>query len=644
MNFLEQHKTEHEKDEKKEKEHAHIVEKPKKKKRKIPKFLKKKWFWALAIILGFIIIGSIVNKAKPQKVEFSSVQVEKKDLFQTVSETGSVVANLELNYGWQIAGRVVSTTKKVGDLVKKDDIVALLDSTQQSADLREAEAAYSSALAKLNLELVGASEDEIQKSWAAVEKAKADLEQQKANRDKTKTTAQQSIDDAQEDLEDAENDLQLAEGGEDSQIVNDAYEDLINIIKAGATALSDALIEADNVLGIDNTLANDEFEDLLGFQNPTQLNNTKSEYNRVKKKKEDAEQAANSLSYSSSHDDVDAALAIVKNAILSMQSLLYNVQLVLEATLPVGDLSQSELDTLKTGISTDQASINTAGTNLSNGQQAVTTARNSLASYKIAYDSAVTALQNAKEQAAADIKVANAIVESYEAALRQAQAAHAELVNPPRAVDVASLRAEVNKQEANVERFKDELEKTKLKALAEGVISKLDVEVGENVTANQEVLGIVSSQLTVEVDISESEIAKVTVGDIATLTLDAFGDDVEFSGSVLSIEPAETEISGVIYYKTKILIDFDEGRDIRPGMTANVDIMTDKREQVLVIPRRAVIEKEGKKIVRILKDQSGKYEEREVVSGLKGDNGEIEIISGLREGDEVITFLKENGK
>ena len=63
------------------------------------------------------------------------------------------------------------------------------------------------------------------------------------------------------------------------------------------------------------------------------------------------------------------------------------------------------------------------------------------------------------------------------------------------------------------------------------------------------------------------------------------------------------------------------------------------RENVLIIPQRAVIEKNGKKIVRI---PSGKnYQEIEVQTGLRGSEGEIEIISGLREGDKVITFIKE---
>ena len=91
-----------------------------------------------------------------------------------------------------------------------------------------------------------------------------------------------------------------------------------------------------------------------------------------------------------------------------------------------------------------------------------------------------------------------------------------------------------------------------------GRLATLDVEIGENVSANQEVVDIVSPQLTVEVDISESDIAKVSVDDPVSMTLDAFGEDMVFTGTVASVDPAETEISGVIYYKTKILIDLND--------------------------------------------------------------------------------------
>ena len=74
-------------------------------------------------------------------------------------------------------------------------------------------------------------------------------------------------------------------------------------------------------------------------------------------------------------------------------------------------------------------------------------------------------------------------------------------------------------------------------------------------------------------------------------------------------------------------------------MTANVDIRTDERTDVIAVPRRAVITKDGDKIVRILEGDTIK--EISVVTGLRGSDGRIEIISGISEGDKVIVFLEE---
>ncbi len=94
-------------------------------------------------------------------------------------------------------------------------------------------------------------------------------------------------------------------------------------------------------------------------------------------------------------------------------------------------------------------------------------------------------------------------------------------------------------------------------------------------------------------------------------------------------------IEGVPTYKVTLYFN-DRDERVRSGMTANLDILTERREGVFRIPSRAVTTKDGKKIVRV-PDISGL---REVVveTGLRGSDGSIEIVSGLSEGDEVVTF------
>jgi len=127
------------------------------------------------------------------------------------------------------------------------------------------------------------------------------------------------------------------------------------------------------------------------------------------------------------------------------------------------------------------------------------------------------------------------------------------------------------------------------------------------------------------------------------ITLDAFGDDVELMGKVVSVEPGKTEVSGVIYYNTDILLSDTSDLPIRSGMTANVEIITETKEGVLVAPQRSIINESGKKYIRVLTNKTkGKFDKKEVETGLRGNGGLIEITSGVEEGDEIITFIKEN--
>jgi multidrug efflux pump subunit AcrA (membrane-fusion protein) len=113
------------------------------------------------------------------------------------------------------------------------------------------------------------------------------------------------------------------------------------------------------------------------------------------------------------------------------------------------------------------------------------------------------------------------------------------------------------------------------------------------------------------------------------------GKDVKFMGKIINIDPASTEIQGVVYYKVKVsLIDNNDIR-VKSGMTANVVVNTDSRTNILYLPSRAVLSKDGdQKYVRVL--INNQIIEKDVVLGMKGDNGIVEIVSGVNQGDEIV--------
>jgi len=221
----------------------------------------------------------------------------------------------------------------------------------------------------------------------------------------------------------------------------------------------------------------------------------------------------------------------------------------------------------------------------------------------------------------------------------QSQANYDDAKNPPRDVDVASYDASLAGAQASLAQAVANRNKSVIIAPVDGVIGKIDAKVGEYVSSGEDVVKIVSPHFEIKVDIPETDITKVSFGDEAEIKLDAFGEDVKFAGMVTEIEIGETVIQDVVYYTVTLTLEEDGENEILNGMTADVLFFTEEKENVLYIPSRAV-RNNGSKYVRVLKDDE--VEEVAVKLGLRGDDGLIEIIEGLEEGQEVIIKVIEN--
>lgn len=194
--------------------------------------------------------------------------------------------------------------------------------------------------------------------------------------------------------------------------------------------------------------------------------------------------------------------------------------------------------------------------------------------------------------------------------------------------------AEVQRAEAEVARIRASIAERTIRAPFSGVVTDVDVELGENISANTPAVSLISAgALQIESFVPEVNIALIEVEDMAEVTLDAYGADVVFGASVVAIDPAETVRDGVSTYRA--LMQFVENDErVRPGMTANVRIKTDERDGVMSVPQGIVESRDGKKYVSVLVGEE--IEEREVETGAVSSMGNIEILSGLSEGDMVV--------
>jgi len=216
---------------------------------------------------------------------------------------------------------------------------------------------------------------------------------------------------------------------------------------------------------------------------------------------------------------------------------------------------------------------------------------------------------------------------------------------------------------ATVKEAQDNLGRTNIYAPMTGTISKLDAELGERVVGTQqmagtEILRVANlTNMEVEVDVNENDIVKVEVGDSTIVEVDAYLGK-EFKGIVTEISnsaDAALTTDQVTNFKVKVRIleesyeDLLEGKSenyspFRPGMTATVDIITNRKDNIIGVPISAIVikndttvtENEDQKYEAVFLKEGEKAELRKVSTGIQDDSN-IEITEGLTEGETVIT-------
>ncbi len=254
-----------------------------------------------------------------------------------------------------------------------------------------------------------------------------------------------------------------------------------------------------------------------------------------------------------------------------------------------------------------------------------------LATYKNDLATALTEINGANT----GVSGAAQSIASQKLTIAGLQASLNKTVAGPTAEDIAAQQAQVEQAQAAVQAIQAQLAKASLVAPVAGTITKQDAKVGEIASPGVVLVSIISNQgLEVDANIAEADIGKVSIGNNASMTLDAFQGRT-FTGNVTYIDPGETVVEGVPTYKTKFM--FDLTPDVKPGMTANIDITTATHTNVLSVPQRAVItDADGNRTVQVYHGNGQPLEKRSVTVGIRDTNGNIEITSGLNEGDQVL--------
>jgi len=203
---------------------------------------------------------------------------------------------------------------------------------------------------------------------------------------------------------------------------------------------------------------------------------------------------------------------------------------------------------------------------------------------------------------------------------------------------IAAQQALVDQAKASIQSIQVQLGKTVLRSPIDGVITVQGAKLGQIVTvttaaiANSSLISIISlKQLEVDADIPEVDIGRLALGQTVAITFDALPGE-KFAGSVMEIDPAETIIGGVVNYKIKVALGSTDPR-IKSGLTANLSIQTAVRSNVVLLPQYAIQQNNQGPFVRVVNGNAS--QDVPVKLGIRGQDGNVEIISGVAEGQAV---------
>ncbi|MBN1437672.1 MAG: efflux RND transporter periplasmic adaptor subunit [Sedimentisphaerales bacterium] len=207
-----------------------------------------------------------------------------------------------------------------------------------------------------------------------------------------------------------------------------------------------------------------------------------------------------------------------------------------------------------------------------------------------------------------------------------------------------SATSTLRSQEERLVHTQEQIEKCTIRATAAGLVvyqmggyrwDPVPVEVGMGVSERQHILSITDTgEMKVDIEVPESAIHRVHAGQRVRITLDAMAD-AEFGGEVLEVsrmpEPERWNSGDARLYSGEVSM-LDADGNIKPGLSARVEIILDELEDVLYVPVQAVVNRGGRKICFV--EEGGELVEREVETG-EFNESFIEIVSGLSEGEQV---------
>lgn len=214
--------------------------------------------------------------------------------------------------------------------------------------------------------------------------------------------------------------------------------------------------------------------------------------------------------------------------------------------------------------------------------------------------------------------------------------------------DLSSQEITVREKQIALDDAKKTLSYCSIRAPFDGVLSSVNAETGDLVSTNTTIATILTKKQMASISLNEVDAAKILINQKVTFTFDAI-DNLTITGKVTEVDTLGTVSQGVVSYNAKIIFDTQDAR-IKPGMSVSANIITETKQNILVVPNSAVKSRNGIDYVLVMdqkQDLTNSSASQGFISATTptqktieiglSDNNNTEVTNGLDEGDQIIS-------
>lgn len=563
----------------------------------------------------------------------------------------------EQSLSFNQAGTIVSVNFQAGDSVKKWEVIAQIDNSDAYDSIAEAKISLENAQISMRQLYEEIDQSKILQAKNSITSAENNLSNALVENDNLKVSQENSLSKLLNDIETSEKEVELLIKQQENSLEKTDISKSATVVnieddfKVNLLDISETIETMDYIMWVSskNKDKNDDYEDYLWAADRTTRSEAKTQLILLINQQEWVQKNINFYNYSGEKQgilNILDDLLVVYNTIYDTSDLIYDT--AENSIISAWAFSQSDIDSIKNSMSSYKSS---ALNQMSSLKSSINTL-NTLTDTELLWDSNSITIQKQTKSIENAINNYNEIVANYalttkskqqdiqskEVSLDVVKLSLEELLEGPTDDNITKANNSIQQANIKLESAYGNLEDYTLTAPFDGVIRKIDYRTGDNLTNDASKYIYIENPNLLEVNVMLDQIDIITVAlwQDAIITFDAYST-IPVKAKISSIDTTPVQSSWVISYEVKLVLDDpDFTEKTLSWMTANVEIIIESKNDILIIKTNAITETAWRKYLNIIKNwEQTKTEIETWISS----NGMTEVISWASLWD--IIFTKE---